>query len=75
MIALIGGSVDYGTPPYNAVREALEERGWLVPSPTTLPNYTDWEHHVPDYGLADDGFGNLEIVELDMFWYNVDNNL
>lgn len=38
-----------------------------------MDNYTEWEHHVPDYTWADDGFGNLILTELDMFWYNVDN--
>jgi hypothetical protein len=36
-------------------------------------NYTEWEHHIPDYSVADDGFGNLEYTDLDLFWYNVDN--
>ena len=35
-------------------------------------HYTEWEHHIPDYTYADDGFGNLQTTDLDVFWFNVD---
>lgn len=37
-----------------------------------MPNYTQWDHWIPDHTYADDGFGFLHMTELDMFWFNVD---
>lgn len=36
-----------------------------------MENYTDWDHHIPDHSMVDDGFGNLIWTDLDLFWYNV----
>ena len=35
-------------------------------------NYCDWHWHIIDPSYADDGFGNLVLMALDMFWFNVD---
>lgn len=37
----------------------------------TPVNYVAWERHIPDYSVADDGFGNLCYTDLDAFWFNV----
>ena len=37
-----------------------------------MDNYTDWQHHIPDYTFADDGFGFLIRTELDPFFFNLD---
>lgn len=39
---------------------------------STPANYTEWDHHIVNHTYADDGFGNLLIINLDTFWFNVD---
>jgi hypothetical protein len=41
---------------------------------STPTNYTEWEHHVPDHTVADDGFGNLLLTNIDTFWFNVERS-
>lgn len=40
-----------------------------------MDNYCMWEHHIPDFTFADDGFGELHMTDIDTFWYNVGTQL
>lgn len=37
-----------------------------------MDNYLDWEHHIPDLSMADDGYGDLVYTPLDAFFFNND---
>lgn len=38
-----------------------------------MDNYCEWHHRIVDVSFADDGFGNLVMTSVDLFWHNVEN--